>query len=68
LVAFVRHEWTGSQCLADDDPEVMAIVRKEKTRQKTGLELIASEVLHLLCFLSAVCAVIGSYLASVRSS
>jgi len=44
LATSIRHEWTGSRCLADDDSEVMAIVRKEKTRQKTGLELIASEV------------------------
>lgn len=43
LIASIRNEWTGLQCLADDDPEVMAIVRKEKARQKTGLELIASE-------------------------
>lgn len=46
-VASVRCEWSGSQRLADDDPEVMNIVHKEKTRQTTGLELIASEVLHL---------------------
>jgi glycine hydroxymethyltransferase len=39
----VRYEWTGTTSLADDDPEVMSIVRKEKNRQKTGLELIASE-------------------------
>jgi len=45
LVESVRYEWSGLQCLADDDPEVMAIVRKEKARQKMGLELIASEVL-----------------------
>jgi len=45
LVAFVRCEWTGSQRLAEDDPEVADIVRKEKARQKTGLELIASEVI-----------------------
>ena len=43
-MASVRCEWTGLQHLADDDPEVMGIVRKEKARQKTGLELIASEV------------------------
>jgi len=45
LAASIRCEWTGSQRLAEDDPEVMNIVRKEKARQKTGLELIASEVL-----------------------
>jgi len=45
LVASTRREWTGSQCLAEGDPEVMNIVHKEKARQKTGLELIASEVL-----------------------
>lgn len=56
LVASIRYEWSGSQCLADDDPEVMAIVRKEKARQKMGLELIASEVLYLWNFLSEMCA------------
>ena len=39
-----RAKWTGTQSLAEDDPEVMAIVRKEKNRQRSGLELIASEV------------------------
>jgi len=34
----------------------MAIVRKEKARQKMGLELIASEVLYLWNFLSEMCA------------
>ncbi|ESO10302.1 hypothetical protein HELRODRAFT_91965, partial [Helobdella robusta] len=29
--------------LAENDPEIMAIIRKEKIRQMTGLELIASE-------------------------
>lgn len=45
LVASVRYEWNGSRRLAYDDPEVMAIVHKEKARQRYGLELIASEVL-----------------------
>ena len=57
LAASVRYEWTGSQCLADDDPEVMAIVCNEKARQKTGLELIASEVICLRYYSGATCAV-----------
>lgn len=40
----VQAVWTGCDPLAEVDPEVQAIIRKEKHRQKTGLELIASEV------------------------
>ena len=36
--------WTGQESLADSDPEVWALVQKEKERQCRGLELIASEV------------------------
>ena len=39
-----RSEFNGNIPLAIDDPEVYSIVSKEKNRQKTGLELIASEV------------------------
>lgn len=35
--------WTGQESLADSDPEVWALVQKEKERQCRGLELIASE-------------------------
>ncbi|XP_013385211.1 serine hydroxymethyltransferase, mitochondrial [Lingula anatina] len=38
-----RKAWTGQETLDQDDPEMMAIVKKEKHRQVTGLELIASE-------------------------
>ncbi len=38
-----RLKWTGQEPLAEDDPEVAALIRAEKVRQKTGLELIASE-------------------------
>ena len=35
--------WTGQESLAEDDPEMYDLVREEKRRQLTGLELIASE-------------------------
>ena len=36
--------WTGQETLAQDDPEMWALVQAEKHRQMSGLELIASEV------------------------
>lgn len=36
--------WTGCDPLSEADPELQDLIRKEKNRQKTGLELIASEV------------------------
>jgi glycine hydroxymethyltransferase len=36
--------WTGQESLAEDDPEMWALLRSEKDRQCRGLELIASEV------------------------
>lgn len=35
--------WTGQEPLKRDDPEVWDLICEEKTRQKSGLELIASE-------------------------
>ncbi|XP_059924873.1 serine hydroxymethyltransferase, mitochondrial [Gadus macrocephalus] len=35
--------WTGQESLAEDDPEMWALLRSEKDRQCRGLELIASE-------------------------
>uniref|UniRef100_A0A4W5JWZ3 Serine hydroxymethyltransferase n=1 Tax=Hucho hucho TaxID=62062 RepID=A0A4W5JWZ3_9TELE len=35
--------WTGQDSLAQDDPEMWDLLRKEKDRQCRGLELIASE-------------------------
>jgi len=39
----VRSVWTGQEALQQDDPEMWSLVQEEKTRQKLGLELIASE-------------------------
>ena len=36
--------WTGQETLAEDDPEMWALIQSEKDRQCRGLELIASEV------------------------
>jgi len=36
-------KWTGNEPLAEDDPEVFNIIKKEKYRQVHGIELIASE-------------------------
>ena len=41
--SFTRAKWTGQEPLSEDDPEVAGLIRAEKLRQKTGLELIASE-------------------------
>ena len=38
------HTLSGSKRLREHDPELFSIMEKEKTRQFTGLELIASEV------------------------
>ena len=36
--------WSLQEPLSEDDPEIMALIKKEKERQCKGLELIASEV------------------------
>ena len=36
--------------LAEADPEIHALIEKEKERQYTGLELIASEVVYYHAF------------------
>ena len=36
-------EWTLSNPLKVEDPELYALIREEKERQKHGLEMIASE-------------------------
>jgi len=38
-----RNKWTGQEPLAQDDPEMAGIIKDEKQRQMSGLELIASE-------------------------
>ena len=40
----VMYKWTGQEPLEQDDPEIWALIREEKARQNSGLELIASEV------------------------
>lgn len=47
VCARLDHHWTGNELLENDDPEMYALIRKEKERQKNGLELIASEVRYL---------------------
>ena len=48
LVTMARYntvtDWTGMESLEQDDPDVLAIIKREKDRQKRSLELIASEV------------------------
>jgi glycine hydroxymethyltransferase len=36
-------KWTGRESLRDTDPEMYALIQKEKSRQMCGLEMIASE-------------------------
>lgn len=38
-----RQLWTGTESLAQDDPEIKKLIEMEKDRQLSGLELIASE-------------------------
>ena len=38
-----RSIWTGQEPLAQDDPEIDQLIKDEKIRQCSGLELIASE-------------------------
>lgn len=35
--------WTGRETLRDSDPEMYGLIEKEKQRQISGLEMIASE-------------------------
>ena len=42
-LVLARAKWTGQEPLAVDDPEVSDLIKAEKRRQKSGLELIASE-------------------------
>lgn len=37
--------WTLREPLEEDDPEISALIKMEKERQRCGLELIASEVI-----------------------
>ena len=43
LGAGSRSLWTGRESIEQDDPQMWELVRAEKQRQRTGLELIASE-------------------------
>ena len=47
----VRSVWTGKDTLAENDPEIKAIIEREKDRQTRGLELIASEVKNVLNYM-----------------
>ncbi|KAJ8306820.1 hypothetical protein KUTeg_014904, partial [Tegillarca granosa] len=49
-----RSLWTGQESLGEDDPEVMDIIKREKSRQVNGLELIASENFASRAVLEAV--------------
>ncbi|CAF0974049.1 unnamed protein product, partial [Didymodactylos carnosus] len=40
---FCRHLWTGNESLNEIDPEIMNLIKEEKKRQISGIELIASE-------------------------
>ncbi|XP_048578710.1 serine hydroxymethyltransferase, mitochondrial isoform X2 [Nematostella vectensis] len=43
VYGLTRSVWTGQESLQDDDPEMHALIQREKDRQLRGLELIASE-------------------------
>ena len=40
--------WTLREPLQEDDPEISALIKREKERQRCGLELISSEVINLV--------------------
>jgi len=40
----IPQSWTGRSSLLDSDPELKSLIQREKDRQVSGLELIASEV------------------------
>lgn len=40
--------WTLREPLQEDDPEISALIKREKERQRCGLELISSEVINLM--------------------
>lgn len=42
--AMASSSWTLQEPLEEDDPEIFELIKKEKQRQRNGLELIASEV------------------------
>ncbi|XP_035825669.1 serine hydroxymethyltransferase, mitochondrial [Aplysia californica] len=42
-VTWARSVWTGRESIEEEDPEVFSLISKEKIRQSSGLELIASE-------------------------
>ena len=44
--------WTGQNPLSEADPELQKMISLEKNRQKTGLELIASEVISMASLLA----------------
>nr|AYV89062.1 Serine hydroxymethyltransferase, mitochondrial [Tetranychus truncatus] len=46
--------WTGNEPLSSSDPEMWNLIRREKDRQKRGLELIASENFASLACLEAL--------------
>ncbi|XP_074593348.1 serine hydroxymethyl transferase isoform X2 [Brevipalpus obovatus] len=46
--------WTGTEPLAKSDPQIWNLIKKEKQRQKEGLELIASENFASLACLEAL--------------
>ncbi|XP_023718406.2 serine hydroxymethyltransferase, mitochondrial-like isoform X1 [Cryptotermes secundus] len=43
LLQCLMSRWTGQETLKQDDPEMWDLICEEKVRQKSGLELIASE-------------------------
>ena len=51
--------WSLQDPLNKDDPEIMALIKKEKERQVKGLELIASEV--------SIRSLLSSYNAKAKS-
>ena len=51
----MANSWTLQESLEEDDPEIMQLIRKEKDRQRRGLELIASEVSRESCDMNCGC-------------
>lgn len=57
--------WTGQETLKQDDPEMWDLICEEKARQKSGLELIASEASKPVSSDCGMCVVLACLYSSI---
>jgi glycine hydroxymethyltransferase len=58
--------WTGRETLRDVDPEMYGLIRKEKQRQISGLEMIASENFTSRCVLETLGSCLSNKYSEVK--